>query len=180
VKAWFLRHGESTYNVQGLCNDDPARPVPLTARGRRQAEAAADTLRDAPLERIFTSALPRCRETAAILDRHHGVPVVVDGRLNDIRTGFDGRPVAEYFAATGQDRWQVAAPGGETLAAYAERVTGFLAWLEAQAFAAVAVVAHEETLRVVAARYRGLDRRAMEQVQAENAVPELFVLPAGP
>jgi len=48
-------------------------------------------------------------------------------------------------------------------------VTGFLQWLEAQDEQAVLVVAHEETLRVVAARYRGLDDEVMRAVEAANA-----------
>ena len=59
-----MRHGQSEYNILGLCNDDPARKVRLTEQGRRQAERAAGELREAPLERIFCSELPRTRETA--------------------------------------------------------------------------------------------------------------------
>ena len=173
-----MRHGESVYNVRGLCNDDPARPVNLTDAGRRQAADAAGRLRDAPFAHILISELPRARETAEIVNRHHRVPITADPRLNDIRTGFDGRPVAAYFAAMGPDRLDGVPPGGESLRQYQHRVGGFLDWLERQAWAGVLVVAHEETLRVVIARYRGLDEDAMAGLEIGNCEAVRFDLPA--
>ena len=46
MKIILIRHGESEGNVAHLINDDPSRPVNLTERGRAQAEAAANGLRE--------------------------------------------------------------------------------------------------------------------------------------
>jgi broad specificity phosphatase PhoE len=57
-----MRHGQSEYDILGLCNDDPAQNMRLTAVGDRLAEQAADALKNIPLERIFCSERPRAGE----------------------------------------------------------------------------------------------------------------------
>jgi alpha-ribazole phosphatase len=176
MKLYCLRHGETNYNRLGLCNDQPGREVHLTTAGIRQAEAVARKLRGVPLERIFISQLPRTRETADIINRHHGVPLQTHPALNDIRSGFDGRPVAEYFAATGHDRLHARANGGESLLDYRERVTGFLEWLRGRSEKTVLIVAHEETLRVLRAHFEDLPDRAMLDLAFANCTLLEFVL----
>ncbi len=161
MKIYCVRHGETNYNRLGLCNDDPARDVHLTATGIRQAEAVAEQLRPVPIERIVTSGLPRTRETADIINRYHQAPIEAHPALNDIRSGFESRPVADYFAATGSDRLNLRINGGESLLDYKARVVGFLEWLREQPESTVLVVAHEETLRVFMAWLEGLPDELM-------------------
>ncbi|MGD8615597.1 MAG: histidine phosphatase family protein, partial [Gammaproteobacteria bacterium] len=115
MELYVLRHGETSYNRLGLCNDDPRRPVHLTDTGRAQAEAAAGELQKAPVQRIISSQLPRARETAEIIGRFHGLSIETSALLNDIRTGFDGQPVTAYFAATASDPLHTRVNGGESL-----------------------------------------------------------------
>ena len=168
MKIYFMRHGQTNYNVRGLCNDDPRSPVHLTALGEQQAGAAAERLKNARLDRIVVSELPRTRETAAIINRHHGVPVVARPAINDIRSGFNDRPVAEYMAAIAHDPLRARVNGGESLLDHKARVLGFLDWLRTQPDRAVLVIAHEETLRVIAARFRGLTDDAMRALAFAN------------
>jgi alpha-ribazole phosphatase len=168
MRLLCLRHGQSEYNILGLCNDDPGRPVPLTARGRAQAGAAAAALAGEPLERVFCSELPRARETAAIIARPHQLAVQPHPALNDIRTGCDGRPVAEYFRALGGNRLTDRVGSGETLLDHQARVLGFLDWLQPQPLTTVLVVAHEETLRVFAVWQRQLPPPALEGLAFGN------------
>ncbi len=37
MKVHAMRHGESEYNILGLCNDDPTRQIALTEKGQQQA-----------------------------------------------------------------------------------------------------------------------------------------------
>lgn len=94
MKMVCLRHGESEYNLRGLCNADPAVPVSLTPKGRLQAAAAAQRLRDVPIRRVYVSRLKRAHETAAIVNASHCADIYVDGRLDDRNTGYEGQPVA--------------------------------------------------------------------------------------
>lgn len=163
-----MRHGQTNYNLLGLCNDDPSQDVLLTELGIRQAEGAATELKDVPIERIFVSELPRTQETAETINRYHAVPVTVHSDINDIRTGFDGKPVSEYFAAVDRDRLTITPPGGESLLEYKRRVLRFLHWLRQQREKTVLVIAHEETLRVITAFFRDLPDDEMLALQFGN------------
>jgi alpha-ribazole phosphatase len=168
MKLYCLRHGETWYNRLELCNDDPGRDVRLTPEGIRQAEAAAERLKTVSFERIITSELPRTRQTADIINRHHHAPVESHPAINDIRSGFESRPVAEYFAATGHDRLHVRVNGGESLLDYKRRVSGFIDWLAVQPEETLLVVAHEETLRVFTVCFRALPDAALLELHYGN------------
>jgi broad specificity phosphatase PhoE len=116
--------------------DEDGRPlppddVPLTARGRRQAEAAGAALERARIDRVVTSGLPRTVETARLVAGQRatveGWPElreIAPGRLADI-------PEDELEAAfLGVFRGVVAGEqrflGGETVDALLDRVLGAL------------------------------------------------------
>jgi broad specificity phosphatase PhoE len=160
MKIYCVRHGETNYNRLGLCNNDPERDVHLTETGIRQAEAVAEQLRSATIERIVISA--------DIINRYHHVPVEEHAALNDIVSGFEGRPVADYYAATGHDRLHLRINGGESLLDYKRRVLSFVDWLRARSESTVLVVAHEETLRVLKAWFDGLPDEAMLDMDFGN------------
>lgn len=164
-----MRHGQTNYNLLGLCNDDPACDVHLTATGVAQAEAAARQLATVPLERIIVSPLPRTHQTAAVINRGRDLPVDIHPGIHDWRTGLNNRPVAELYAQLGDRPLDRHLPGGETLGAHRRRVLDFLDWLEAQPQRHILVVAHEETLRVVAGRYRRLGDADMLALKFGNA-----------
>ncbi|MFP4610722.1 MAG: histidine phosphatase family protein, partial [Thiohalophilus sp.] len=75
MPLYAMRHGRTNFNDLGLCNDDPGRDVYLTDTGIARLETAAERLRDVALQRIITSELPRTRQSADIINRHHQVPV---------------------------------------------------------------------------------------------------------
>jgi probable phosphoglycerate mutase len=148
VEVLALRHGQSEYNLLGLCNDDPRRPVGLTELGRAQARQAGTALSAWSVNRIYCSQLPRALQTARLINAFLQVPLVETAELNDIRSGFDGRPVNEYLAAIADDPVRASVKGGESLLAYRERIEAFLHRLARQPYQCVVLVAHEETLRI--------------------------------
>jgi broad specificity phosphatase PhoE len=156
MQLYLMRHGQTNYNLLELCNDDPHADVHLTETGKQQAQRAAATLGDIPLDRILISELPRTRQTADIINQYHQAPIEVVPALNDIRSGYEGRPVADYFAAIGTDRFNVRPECGESVRDYQARVLPALDWLCRQPWSNVLIVAHEETLRVLVAALRGL------------------------
>ncbi len=168
MPLWFMRHGQTNFNLLGLCNDDPRQDVHLTGRGIAQAEAAAEHLREKPLRRILVSELPRTRQTAEIINRYHQVVIDSHPELNDIRSGFNGRPVVDYFAATAEDPLHMRVNGGESLLDHKQRVERFLEKLQQQQKQDLLIVAHEETLRVVAAWFRGLPETALRELHFKN------------
>jgi len=161
MQVYFMRHGQTNFNLQQLCNDDPSQPAFLTETGKQQALQAAEVLRHAPLERIIVSQLPRTRQTAEIINQHHQVGIEISALINDIRSGFDGQPVQEYMAAIAHDRLHAGINGGESLLQHKQRVLQFIDWLKQQPNDCLLVIAHEETLRVFKAWFETLDDQTM-------------------
>ena len=155
MKLYVMRHGRTNYNELGLCNDDPRTDVHLNETGKQQARKAAERLRDVQLDRIIVSPLPRTRQTAEFVNRYHDAPIDVHPDIADIRSGFDGKAVSEYFAAIARDPLNARVNGGESLLDHKRRVSGFIHWLLQQPQQNILVVAHEETMRVFIACFEG-------------------------
>jgi alpha-ribazole phosphatase len=168
MQILFMRHGQTNYNLLGLCNDDPTQDVHLTPAGIAQAEAAAEQLRLTPLDMIVTSELPRTRQTAEVINRHHQLTLRSHAALNDIRSGFDGRPVSEYFAATATDPLHLSVNGGESLLMHKQRVLTYFDWLRQQRGHTILSIAHEETLRVFYAWFHGLPDDELRELHFAN------------
>lgn len=168
MMVYCMRHGQTNYNLKHLCNDDPVADVHLTETGKRQAREAAEGLQRVPLEKIIVSELPRTRETAEIVNRHHGVDIVTHPNINDIRSGFDGQPVRQYQRAIARDPLRARPDGGESLIEHKQRVVSFIDWLRSQSYGTVLVVAHEETLRVFYAHFLGLQDEQMLWLDFRN------------
>ena len=100
--------------------------------------------------------------------------IIECAEINDIKTGFDGRPVDDYFAYVGTDRLNNIPPGGESLSQFKHRVNMFIDSLMDKQYKNVLVVAHEETMRVFAARFNDLTDQEMENLKFYNCELLLF------
>ena len=168
MNIYIARHGQTNFNILGLCNDNPSRHVYLTQTGIDQAEQLASQLLNVDLDVIFISQLPRTRQTARIVNHSHNVRIIECEELNDIHSGFDGEPVEKYFSAVGHDRFNIVPPGGESLEQFQHRINAFMDVLLTEAYDNVLIVAHEETLRVCAARFNNLSNQEMEELAFGN------------
>jgi probable phosphoglycerate mutase len=155
MNLYVIRHGRTNYNELELCNDDPNADVHLNEIGKQQAQAAAEKLRNVRLDRIIVSPLPRTRQTAEIINQYHKVVIDTHPDLVDIRSGFEGMPVDDYFSAIADDPVNARINGGESLLDHKKRVLGFIDWLKQQPQENILVIAHEETLRVFVAYFEG-------------------------
>ena len=137
---YLMRHGETVWNVQTRLQG--RRDSPLTARGVAQAQAFGRRLKELHPDpagcRVVASPLGRAWQTAVIaIDGMGGDAgaITLDDRIAEHSFGaWEGltwaevnRDHAESLAARMADRWNVPAPGGESYADVARRVT---AWLE--------------------------------------------------
>lgn len=174
MNIYIMRHGQTNYNVLGLCNDNPARGVYLTKKGINQAERAAKSLAFDPIDVIFVSQLPRTRQTARIINVYHKVRIVEREEINDIKTGFDGEPVEDYFDHVGSNRMNKVPRNGESLSRFRDRVNQFIDSLMKEQFENVLIVAHEETMRVFTARFNGLTDQEMLELSFKNCEIVLF------
>lgn len=145
----WVRHGEADSNRDGRFGGHS--PVPLTERGRRQAEATARAIVRLEPTAIVSSDLVRARQTAEPIAAACQLPLVLDPGLRERSVGIlDGLSFAEAeerhpeLWARMRSRDPGAVPdGGETQEAVFARVAGALdRVLEAHRGGRVVVVSH--------------------------------------
>jgi 2,3-bisphosphoglycerate-dependent phosphoglycerate mutase len=170
IGFWFLRHGETDWNAQGLSQG--AVDVPLNAIGEAQARRAAELLSGTNIASIVASPLARARRTAETAAAALGLPVAFDAELREVAfAGREGQPLAGWF-----EDWiagTMTPPGAESFADLRARalraVTRALA-----APAPVLIVAHGAFFRALRA-----EMRLPADVRTPNAVP-IFCEPPPP
>ncbi|AEV15138.1 Phosphoglycerate mutase [Thermus sp. CCB_US3_UF1] len=146
----LLRHGEVDYFPGG-------RPIPpegagLTPRGRAQAEAVGQLLREVPLDLAVHTGLPRTEETLRIVLGGREVPVeawpefqeIRPGRLRDLpdperafREAFHPQDLSERFL------------GGEGYGEFLDRVLPAYGRLLARPWDTLLLVAHGGVIRAL-------------------------------
>jgi probable phosphoglycerate mutase len=164
---WFLRHGETDWNAQGLSQG--RTDIPLNRVGVMQAERAAAALATSRIATIVASPLARARRTAEIVAARIGLPVALDPDLAEVNFGEqEGQPMGDWYDDWIEGRYTPA--DGEAFAELLDRaVRAVNRALEAPA--PVLVVAHGALFRAL--------RLALghePNVRTPNALP-LFITP---
>lgn len=128
----LVRHGETDWNredrIQGGLD------IPLNELGRKQAKDIALKLANTLIDYIFSSKLSRAYETAIEIAKHHGLKVLTDSRLDELRQGeWEGMKTSKARALYPHlySRWEkdptsVKPPGGESVKETFERTANFL------------------------------------------------------
>ncbi|MDN4517166.1 histidine phosphatase family protein [Mycolicibacterium austroafricanum] len=146
LDAYWVRHGESTWNRAGVMQGQTAWPA-LTARGERDARLAAEELSRYGPTHVVSSDLDRAVRTARIIGVHLGVPVSLDPLLRERCWGlFEGRPVSEGHRLDATLASDQAVPHGESRDDVARRVRLFSASLTGMD-GPVVVVTHGDVIR---------------------------------
>jgi Fructose-2,6-bisphosphatase len=153
---YLVRHGQTVWNEEGrLCGSSD---VPLSDEGLAQARKLAARLKDIDITAIYSSPLLRARQTAEAIAACHCVEVKVEPDLREIDYGdWEGLKVvdaAERFPELEklrrEDPMRFAAPNGEPMQLFAERVISAIQRIAAShADETVCVVAHQTVNRFI-------------------------------
>ena len=162
VELWLVRHGETEWSLSG--KHTSRTDIPLTEHGRERAAEIGEYLAGVTFAAVLRSPMGRARETCQIAG--FGDVAVVDEGLREWDYGvFEGRTTKEIQAEIpGWSVWSNEIVGGETVEHVGARVDGVIA----RAVAAgggdgkVALFAHAHILRILAARWIGLEARGGE------------------
>src|SRR3989344_1902658 len=97
-KYILVRHAQARANVQGWVSSWPEnKRNPLTARGIKQARAAAKRIARIKPDIIFTSPLQRANDTAEIMGKACGIKPKKETELREFDLGaFNSMPIKEY------------------------------------------------------------------------------------
>jgi len=169
MRIYFIRHGQTNYNVKNLCNNDPKKKVYLTKLGKREIEDVARKLKNKNIDIIFVSQLPRTIQSAKIINKFHAAPIKIDSRINDRRTGFEGKPYFEYVEAIEKDKFYSKFNDGESFQEEKRRIFSFLMDLKKLNFECVLVVTHEETIKISLGYFNRLSNEEMWNIKVANA-----------
>jgi broad specificity phosphatase PhoE len=178
----LVRHGESEGNFAGSLQGSRF-DTPLSARGRRQAEALAIRLADEGIDAAWASPMVRARETASIVAAPHGITLSIDADLVEFDWGaWSGRPfdgVLEQEVSAVRARWRagetdLAPAGGESPAKAALRAARFLGRLKTTGARAPLVVAHGRFNRIFMAVLLGRPLSRMDEIRQRNGSLSVF------
>ncbi len=159
----LLRHGQSEGNEGGRFGGHG--PTPLTALGRRQAEATARALAAAGLSAVFASDLVRAMQTAAPIVAATGIAMCTTPALRERSVGvFTGMTFAEaeaahpeIFSAMMRRDPDACPPEGESARDRLAHVGSFFdATIERFAAGRTLFVSHAFTLNLLLRRLLGL------------------------
>jgi probable phosphoglycerate mutase len=97
MKAYiFIRHGESTINVEKILSDD-VNGNTLTEQGQKQAERTAEQLKGLKFDGIVSSPIRRAYDTAEIISNYLGLDIKIDDRLKEVYLGkASGHSINEF------------------------------------------------------------------------------------
>ena len=163
TELWLVRHGETEWSLSG--RHTGRTDIPLTEHGRERAVELGKFLAGTKFAAVRCSPMRRARETCAIAG--YGDVAVVDPGLMEWDYGvYEGRTSQEIQAEIpGWSVWKDAIVGGETVEQVGARADGAIARAleaagpETDDAARVALFAHAHILRILAARWIGLEAR---------------------
>jgi probable phosphoglycerate mutase len=113
VPFWFMRHGETNWNRDGLIQG--STDIPLNEAGWAQARAAGSVLAGRGITAIWCSPLERARDTAGVLAEALGLPLTQQDDLREAAFGVEeGQVMGDWF--THWSAGEVSPEGGESFA----------------------------------------------------------------
>ena len=158
VELWLIRHGETEWSLSG--QHTSTTDIALTDHGRQRAVELREYLRGREFAAVFTSPMQRARETCTIAgygDVAHVEPGLMEWNYGES----EGKTTQEMRVKYGPawSVWTAPIVGGESVEAVGVRADGVIARAIAAAGdkGQVALFAHAHILRILAARWIGLD-----------------------
>lgn len=184
LDIYMVRHGETQSNLDRVFQGH--LDTSLTEQGLKQADAVGSWLNGVTFDAIYASDLARAADTARAIARNQPVgEVILDRDLREMNYGvLQGVPIHDFarvlepygvaeqwgngaFSAQG-----IAPPGGESLRQLRNRVTRFVARLDAQhppeADERILVVTHGGFLRVMMTVLLGIPTKARHSFVFDN------------
>jgi len=159
VELWLIRHGETAWSLSGAHTS--RTDLPLTEQGRIRAEKLREYLAGTSFAKVFVSPMSRAQETCRIAG--FGSQAVVEEGLREWDYGdAEGKTTPQLRAEYNDPGWGVWTReliGGEAVERVGERAEVVIARAldGTPEHGKVALFAHAHILRVLTARWIGLE-----------------------
>ena len=185
-RIFLMRHAQAEYVRPDGTRAPDSRLVPLTARGRAEAERMAALLRDAAFDRAICSGLPRTQETARIILGERSLPLQVISDLEEIRGGdaiarASLSPVDYAYAMFRAAEPDACFAHGEKFSAFAARVIpAFQAILDDSAWTSLLLVAHGGVNRAILSHVLGSGLSSFGAIEQDSCCLNIIDFDATP
>ena len=179
---YVTRHGETDFNVEKRYTG--STDIPLNTRGFQQAEELANKLSAINFDIIVSSPLLRAKQTAEIIHKSFGVPIIIMDEFMEINVGvYEGltkeeaqvqypevwAKLAEIWSKLGSRPLDDAPTGGETLRQVDARIAAGLAKLKKEhTESKVLLVCHAFAARTINRQITGLSFADMDSFTLGN------------
>ena len=178
----LIRHGETDYASQGrYCGfSDPS----LNRKGIQQSESLAIRLKEAGVDKVYSSDLKRAYESAKIIFRGNSIEEIADFREMNFGL-FEGLKYEEIIKAYPKlyREWidnpvRVKIPGGESLVELEKRVKERLSFIFSQDEGkTIALVSHGGPIRVILCQVLKLGLESFWKVEQETGTLRIIDYP---
>ena len=160
MKVYFLRHGETQYNLemrmQGWID------IPLNEKGISQAEEAKERIRELGIrfDTVYSSPLARAKKTASVVSGLEESDLIIDDRLIEMGFGdYEGlrfeRIPDDVFDLIRHAEGDEVPGNAESTSQVLRRTKSFLTDLEERDGETVLCVAHGVTIRSIYGHLNG-------------------------
>jgi probable phosphoglycerate mutase len=167
---YLIRHGSNDFFSHTIVGRSPG--VHLNEIGRREATELAEHLAGENIQRVFSSPLERCRETAEPLAKRLRLKVELSEPLIEVNFGdWTGKTFKELDADERWRQWNsfrsgARVPNGETMLEVQARAAGLVTMLHRQLRGQrIALVSHGDPLRATMIYFLGAPLECIRRIE---------------
>ncbi|MDA3855920.1 MAG: phosphoglycerate mutase family protein [Candidatus Woesearchaeota archaeon] len=170
MKLVCVKHGETNYNVLGLCNSFPTKKCFLTDKGISQAKDVAIKLKNNKFEIIYSSELYRTYQTANFINKYHELKILENENLDDRHTGFEDESYDSYKLKINKskDEWNAKFNDAESFNEEKSRVYEFLNNLKKENYENVLIVTHDSIIQKIYGFINDLTNEEIINIEIPN------------
>jgi len=169
MRLFLIRHGQVKWKKIGFLS---YTDLELTKKGIKQGKKIAQRLKKEKIDKIYSSPLKRCQQTAQIIGKYLGLKIYIAPQLREVNFGiFEGlslkeaeKKYPEIFQERQKDKWNFKIPSGESYKQAAERVLKFLKKLPNKTNKNIALVTHVTIIKILLKLFSNLSMKEIDQI----------------
>ena len=173
LKIYLIRHGETDFNKQGKEWGQPTE-TSLNEIGIKQSRKLAQRINEINLDKLFSSDLKRSLQTAEIVSKAMGIPIITDQRLREYDPG-EADPSSEkwiekyrWLLNLGMSKYDIRPFGGENIWDLIKRVKSFLDDLEREN-GIIVIISHSGVNSTLINLSQGREKDNFLNIKQDNA-----------
>lgn len=169
----IVRHGISEWNTIGRWQGQ--KDTPLSEKGMKQAKEMAKALSEIKIDKIYSSDITRCVQTAEEINKGRNLEIITRPELREIDIGVaEGLFKQEikkkkWYIERLKDKYDIPFPEGESYADVAARLKPFLEKiLDRDKSSTILLVSHEASGRAIIGNLLGMKNAEIPKISVPH------------